>query len=151
MPGVGGGFLRTPGVAPGSRWKIGPGGRHWAAVQLLNKNRMPDTGCGAAFHADTQGPLSPEHIRCSGRIGPVPVSGILFLFSSCRRKPTAGRPDQFPTGNREPRRESAKNRRQPQAKPPPAHSRCTSLSPGPSAPAPHRSTKRYPTPTSVMI
>ena len=62
---------------------------HWAAVQLLNKNGPAGSGCGAAFHADTQGALSRERIMRSWRIAPVPDPAGPFLFSSCRRKPTA--------------------------------------------------------------
>ena len=70
----------------GSRFPVGNwSGRPAVGLrrQLLNKNRMPDTGTG---------PIRPEHRMCSGLRGPCvsawnaaphPVSGILFLLSSC--------------------------------------------------------------------
>lgn len=45
--------------------EIGCAPGHWAAVQLLNKNGPAGSGCGAAFHADTQGALNRERIMRS--------------------------------------------------------------------------------------
>ena len=62
---------REAAVLPGGERSL-PGPRdigrlrgHWAAVQLLNENRASDTGCGAAYTADTQGPLNRERIMRS--------------------------------------------------------------------------------------
>ncbi|WP_343246310.1 hypothetical protein [Diplocloster hominis] len=38
---------------------------HWAAELLLNINGPAGSGCGAAFHADTQGALNRERIMRS--------------------------------------------------------------------------------------
>ncbi len=119
------------------------GARHWAAVQLFNKNGAVGSGCGAVFHTDTQGALSREHIKCSQRMAPVPDPAVPFLFSSCRRKPTAERPSNFPPATGYSRRgacEQPQPSRQNHAPAPPAAPPPAPDHPSPPAPNQNSST-----------
>ena len=57
------------GLIPGLLQAVGAVGvtldEHRAAEQQLGEKEAPDSGCGAAFTADPQGPLSRERIMRS--------------------------------------------------------------------------------------